>query len=110
VLCFRVCYFDSPFDVIIVFYICRFDDATDMRYRGVRRQGTRICLFIIATVCLVLSWMTEQVGRYVMATMCDDYFLCVCRFIIDWTAKGCFFDFDFVILFSLVYISWCLDL
>jgi hypothetical protein len=48
--------------VIIIFYVCQFDDATNMRYRGVRRQGKGMCRFIIATVGLFPA-LDDRTGR-----------------------------------------------
>jgi uncharacterized membrane protein len=62
-----------------------------MRYRGVRRQGIGMSRFIIATLCL-FSALDDRTDRTDVSRLpcVMIYFLCVCQFMIDWTANGCF--------------------
>jgi hypothetical protein len=47
---------------IIYYYICWFDDATNMRYRGVLETGKGMRRFVIATLCLFPA-LDDSTGR-----------------------------------------------
>lgn len=38
--------------------------------------------------------------------MCDDLFLSVCEFMVDWMANGCFHGFDLLYYVSFIHISY----